>query len=169
MTSPRTVLRLTLPPALSALLLAVAGSLSTASAETYWTFRNDHEGTCLTSSTTTGNVWSATCNDSLATRRWYWTNDFEYGGHRWGRLVSSANGDCLTSDYKTETNVVWTSNCGNGGWGQIWSGDSNRLTNWLGPMLRTSANGDAVYTSPITVVDKYGIESTRFRWWGAHS
>jgi hypothetical protein len=171
MTRPRTVLRLALPPALSVLLLAAAGTLSPASAETYWTFRNDYEGTCLTASTTTGNVWGAACNDSLATRQWHWGNETytDLQGKKYKRLVSRANGNCLTTDQKTLTNTVWTSRCGSGE--QFWKADADvdKIENADGYELRSSSNGDALYTSPYRVVDLYDIEPERFIWWGAHS
>lgn len=166
-------LRLTVPMGLAALMLTVAGSMSTASAATYWSYANDYEGQCLASSTTTDNVWSDTCNDSLATRNWYWGAESyvrNYDGIVFRRLVSKANGDCLTTDHKTDTNAVWMSPCGNAP-GQFWSNDGHYLNCDIGVgggvFLRTSANGDAVYTTPY--IGQPGIELERWTWWGAHS
>lgn len=157
---------------LTALMLTVAGSMSTASATTYWTYRNDYEGNCLVSSTVSDSVWSDSCNDSLATRNWYWgasSYTRNYDGVVFRRLVSKANGDCLTTDAKTDVNAVWTSPCGNAP-GQWWSGDGDHLecdTGLNGVFLRTSANGDSVYTTPYLY--QSGIEPQRWVWWGAHS
>ncbi|MHC3471899.1 hypothetical protein ACYF6T_24820 [Streptomyces sp. 7R007] len=168
MSSGRTTLRLTVPVGLAALTLVATGALTPASAATYWTFRNDYEGTCLTASGTTDSVWTAACDDSLASRNWYWSSDelTDINGVAFHRLVSKVNGKCLTTDQKTATNVVWTSTCG-GSSGQFWRG-SDSLTNYDGDLLRSSSNGDAVYASPISVVNQYGIEPERFIWWGAH-
>ncbi|MGQ4389111.1 hypothetical protein [Streptomyces sp. SAS_270] len=163
MSSRRTTLRLAVPAGLAALMLAVGGALSYASAAN-WTYRNDYEGNCLASSTTTDNVWSAPCDDSLVTRNWHWgaqtTTAF---GYTFRRLVSNANGDCLTTDFKTQNNAVWTSPCGSGGM-QWWNGDDNRLQNTWTHELRTSANGDAVYSSTADA----RIEPERWVWRGAH-
>lgn len=155
---------------LATLMLTVAGSLSTASAATNWTYMNDAEGNCLASSPTTSNVWSATCNDSLSTRNWHWGPDSytrNYDGRVFRRLISNANGNCLTTDAKTATNAVWTSACGNAP-GQWWSGDGNMLEcdTVLSEFLRTSDSGDAVYA---TEYGQSGIDLSRWRWWGAHS
>ncbi|MFE0509515.1 hypothetical protein [Streptomyces sp. NPDC058964] len=165
-------LRLAVPMGLAALMLTVAGAMSTASATTYWTYMNDYEGACLVSSTVSDSVWSDTCNDSLATRNWYWgANSYtrSFDGKVFRRLVSKANGDCLTTDAHTSVNAVWTSPCGNAP-GQWWSADGNQLlcdigAGW-GEYLRTSANGDAVYA---TDLNENGIDPHRYVWWGAHS
>jgi hypothetical protein len=167
-------LRLTLPVMLAALMLSIAGSMSTASATTYWSYANDYEGTCLTSSPTTDNVWTSPCDDSLSIHNWYWgaqsyTRNFD--GVVFRRLVSKANGDCLTTDQKTDTNAVWMSPCGNAP-GQFWSNDGHYLNCdtpvGAGVFLRSSANGDAVYTTPY-IGEQPGIEIQRWTWWGAHS
>jgi hypothetical protein len=154
------------PTGLAALMIATAGVLSPASAATNWTYMNDYEGNCLVASSTTDSVWSGACNDSLATRRWHWgaqsTTAF---GYTFRRLVSNANGDCLTTDFKSANNAVWTSPCGSGGM-QWWNGDDNRLMNTYAHQLRSSANGDAVYSSTADVVGQ--IEPERWVWWGAH-
>ncbi|WP_159403768.1 RICIN domain-containing protein [Streptomyces sp. NRRL S-646] len=165
-------LRLAVPMGLAALMLTVAGSMSTASATTYWTYRNDYEGNCLVSSTASNSVWSDTCNDSLSTRNWYWgasSYTRNYDGLVFRRLVSKANGDCLTTDANTDTNAVWMSPCGNAP-GQWWNANGNDLECDIGPgseFLRTSANGDAVYTTPYLYQN--GIDPQRYVWWGAHS
>lgn len=71
MRSPKS-LRVTLPMVLAALVLSVAGSLSTASATTYWRYQNSWEGNCLTASPTTANVWTTTCDESSANQNWWW-------------------------------------------------------------------------------------------------
>ncbi|MGV9347377.1 hypothetical protein ACWDSD_21650 [Streptomyces spiralis] len=166
---PSRTLRLTLPTALAALVLAVAGAMSTASATTYWTFMNDYEGNCLVSSTVSDKVWSDSCNDSLDTRNWYYGAESvtNVDGQVFRRLVSRANGDCLTTDNKTNANAVWMSPCGSAG-GQFWSNDYHVLENFNGNLLRTSANGDAVYTTSQYVADP-DIEPARYTWWGSHS
>ncbi|WP_225823097.1 hypothetical protein [Streptomyces naphthomycinicus] len=167
MNSPRTSLRVAVPMALSALVLSVAGSLSPASATTYWSYTNDYEGTCLTSSTSTDSVWTAACDDSLVTRNWYWGSETftDWTGITYRRLVSRANGDCLTTDGKTNTNAVWTAPCG-GARDQWWNADYREMYNANGNYLRSSGNGDAVYASPWGLS---GIEETRYKWYGAHS
>ncbi|MEU5095999.1 hypothetical protein [Streptomyces sp. NPDC020996] len=158
-------MRLTVPAGLAAVLLATGGTLSYASAAN-WTYTNDYEGSCLTASPTTDNVWSAPCNDSLATRNWHWgsvtTDAF---GYTFRRLVSNANGDCLTTDSKSLNNAVWTSPCGGSGQ-QFWNADDHRIMNLYTDQLRTSDNGDAIYSSTAAVTDMIPIE--RFVWWGAH-
>ncbi|MET7497156.1 hypothetical protein [Streptomyces sp900116325] len=158
-------LRLAVPMGFAALMLTVAGSISPASAAiTYWSYANDYEGNCLASSTTTDNVWTATCDDGLSTRNWQWgSSHTDSHGYQWRQLVSRANGHCLTTDNETQNNAVWTSPCGNAP-DQWWSGDNNGLQNENGNHLRSSANGDAVYTSP-----PYLVEAERYVWWGAHS
>lgn len=168
MTSRRRTLRVTVPVGLSALMLAVAGSLSTASAETWWSYSNERTGACITSSTVSDKVWGGACNDALDTRNWAWGSETYtnvFGVNR--RFVSRANGECLTTDDKTDTNTVWTSPCGSAG-GQWWNGDDRMFQNANGNYLRTSSNGDALYTSPYSVVEDYGIEPSRFTWWGQH-
>lgn len=170
MTSRRRHLRLTVPVGLSALLLTVAGSLSPASAATNWSYMNDYEGQCLASSTTTSNVWSASCDDSLSTRTWHWgATSYVNGQHTYRRLVSNANGDCLSTQFNSSAtaNPVWTSPCGRDV-EQFWTGDGNRLTSNDGTLLRTSANASAVYADFYDVVDTHGVEPERFVWWGAH-
>lgn len=166
-------LRLTVPMGLAALVLTVAGSMSTASATTYWSYSNDYEGQCLVSSTVSDKVWSDTCNDGLSTRNWYWGSDSytrNYDGTVFRRLVSKANGMCLTTDSKTATNAVWMSACGNAP-GQWWSGDDHYLEcdfiSGAGVFLRTSGNGAAVYTT--NYIGEGGIDPARWVWWGAHS
>ncbi|MDQ0595725.1 hypothetical protein QF037_000070 [Streptomyces canus] len=165
-------LRLTLPMMFAALMLTVAGAMSTASATTTrWVYQNAFEGNCLTYSGTTSNVWSGPCDG--ATVAWYW-------GASWTDNTSGVTlrqlkawyvtGDlCLTTDWKTDTNAVWTSPCNTGNDGQYWSADSNMITNvpWLSAShLRTSANGDAVYS---TTYAQPGIESSRWTWYGTHN
>jgi hypothetical protein len=160
-------LRVTLPVGLAALMLAVAGSMSTASAETYWVYKNAYEGNCLTASTTTDSVWSGSCNQSVGTY-WDWGSQTwtDYpSGRTYKRLVSRATGDCLTTDQKTTTNAVWMSPCGSGSGHQFWNGDNNYLDNLDGYSLRTSANGDAVYSTPW---GQSGIEVQRWTWNGTH-
>ncbi|MEV6765854.1 hypothetical protein AB0N16_35535 [Streptomyces sp. NPDC051105] len=105
----------------------------------------------------------------LSSRNWYWGSEAftNIAGETFHRLVSRANGDCLTTDQKTATNAVRTSPCG-GSTGQWWD-YGEALTNYDSDMLRTSSNGDAVYSSPYSVVDQYGIEPGRFTWWGVHA
>lgn len=163
-------LRLTVPMGLAALMLTVAGSMSPASATTYWSYMNDHEGNCLTSSTVSDSVWSDTCNDSLNTRNWYWGSySVDIDGHTWRQLVSKANGGCLSTDNKTLANAVWAGDCGSNA-ALLWSADGNRIRNYLyGTYLRTSDNGNAVYVSPLSVINSNGIDASAFVWWGAHS
>ncbi|WP_033324262.1 hypothetical protein [Streptomyces yerevanensis] len=170
MTSRRASLRLVVPVGLASLVLAAAGTLTPASAATNWSYMNDYEGNCLASSTTTSNVWSATCNDSLSTRTWHWgATSYSLGGHTWRRLVSNANGDCLSTAFNSSAlaNPVWTSPCGRDV-EQFWTGDGNRLQSADDTFLRTSGNGDAVYADYYSVVSSHGIEPERFVWWGAH-
>ncbi|WP_033321060.1 hypothetical protein [Streptomyces yerevanensis] len=155
-------LRVTLPVGLAALTLAVAGSMSTASAATYWVYKNAYEGNCLTASTTTGSAWSGPCNQSVGSY-WDWGSQTQTDirGRTYKRLVSRATGDCLTTDKKTTTNAVWMSPCGSGSGHQFWSGDNNNLDNLDGYSLRTSDNGDAIYSTP------WG-QSERWVWNGTH-
>jgi hypothetical protein len=165
MSSWRTSLRLAVPAGATALLLAAGGTLSYASAAN-WTYMNDYEGNCLVASATTDKVWSDTCNDALSTRNWHWGSATQDGfGYTFRRLVSNANGDCLTTDWKSQNNAVWTSPCGGSGQ-QFWNGDDNRLMNLWAHQLRTSDNGVAIYSSTAEVTDQIPIE--RFVWWGAH-
>jgi hypothetical protein len=159
--------RVTLPVGLAALALSAAGTLSTASAATDWVYRNAYEGNCLTASTVTDNVWSGPCNQSPGTY-WFWGNerwDDYPNGRTYRRLVSSATGECLTTDQKTSTNAVWTSPCGSGNGQQFWNADYSDLRNLDGDSLRTSANGDAVYSTPWGQGD---IEVARWTWNGTH-
>lgn len=161
-------LRLTVPVGLAALLLTVAGSMSTAFARTDWVYKNAYEGNCLTASTVTDNVWSGPCNQGIGTY-WFWgseTWDDYPNGRTYRRLVSAATGDCLTTDQKTATNTLWMSPCGSGLGHQFWNADYSDLHNLNGDSLRTSANGDAVYSTPW---GQDGIEVARWTWNGTHS
>jgi hypothetical protein len=165
MTFWKTSRRLAVPAGLAALMLAAGGTLSYASAAN-WTYMNDYEGNCLISSTTSDDIKSGACNDSLSTRNWHWGTQTTTGfGYTFRRLVSNANGDCLTTDFKSANNAVWASPCGSGGM-QWWNGDGNMLMNTYSHQLRSSANGDAVYSSTGDVVGQ--IEPERWVWWGAH-
>ena len=175
MTLRRRTLSVTVPIGLSALMLTVAGSLSTASAATNWQYQNEHEGTCLASSPTTSSVWTASCNGTFSWVSWHWgaQSYTSWDGHVMRRLVSNANGGCLTTnlDGNSTANAVWTEPCGHAV-PQFWTGDDNRLKNdigqgrWLG--LRTSDNGSAVYTDYYSVVDSHNIDPSSFVWWGVH-
>ncbi|MET7483301.1 hypothetical protein [Streptomyces sp. NPDC005538] len=161
-------LKLTLPVGLAALVLAVTGSMSTASATTYWVYKNSYEGNCLTASTVTDNVWSGSCDQSVGTY-WFWGSETWYDvstQRTYRRLVSRGTGDCLTTDQKTNTNAVWMSPCGGGNGYQFWNADYDELRNLDGDELRTSANGDAVYSTPW---GQSGIELARWTWNGTHS
>ncbi|MFF4549255.1 hypothetical protein [Streptomyces sp. NPDC001435] len=163
---PLKTLRLTVPMGLAALMLTVAGSLSTASAATDWTYKNAYEGNCLTASTVTDRVWSGSCNQSPGTY-WNWGGETwqDYpSGRTYRRLVSAATGQCLTTDTKSATNALWMSACGNGP-DQFWNADYDDLRNLDGNLLRTSANGDAVYSTPW---GQDGIETSRWTWYGTH-
>ncbi|MEU6347404.1 hypothetical protein ABZ883_41475 [Streptomyces sp. NPDC046977] len=174
-------LRVTLPLALAAFTLAVTGSLSTASATTYWSFRNGHMDACLVTSPSTDSVWWDTCNDSLATRNYYYGQEaYDADGHTMRRLVSRANGDCLTTALGSNTNAVWMALCGSDP-NQFWTNDGNYLSSdWLevpppggGGLkthfvyLRTSDNGKNVYTTPD--IGQPGIDIAQWKWYGAHS
>ncbi|MFF5005017.1 hypothetical protein ACFY3G_19600 [Streptomyces phaeochromogenes] len=169
MTSRRTSLRLGLSMGLSALLLAVAGALTPAAAATNWSYWNDFGQPCLRSSTASTNVWvSTTCPDNSSVW-WHWgTESNQWGGHTMRRLVSNANGGCLTTDVGAETNAVRTEPCGNRS-GQFWTADGDYFRNQNGNYLRTSPSGDGVYTSPWSVIADYNIDITRFVWWGLNS
>ncbi|MFJ4846290.1 MULTISPECIES: hypothetical protein [unclassified Streptomyces] len=166
-------LRLTVPMGLAALMLAITGSMSTASATTTrWVYQNVYEGNCLTYSDTTSNVWSGPCSGS--TVAWYWGDSYTDYITRvtYRQLKTWYRNDerCLTTDFKTDTNAVWTSPC-NGIYdsGQMWNGDNNELTvgGGLSPnYLRTSGNGDAVYSTPW---GQSGIELDRWEWNGTHN
>ncbi|MEU6069912.1 hypothetical protein ABZ864_37105 [Streptomyces sp. NPDC047082] len=54
--------------------------------------------------------------------------------------------------------------CGNGP-DQFWNADHDDLHNLGGNSLRTSANGDAVYSTPW---GQGGIETARWTWCGTH-
>jgi hypothetical protein len=54
--------------------------------------------------------------------------------------------------------------CGNGP-DQFWNADYDDLRNLDGNLLRTSANGDAVYSTPW---GQDGIETSRWTWYGTH-
>ncbi|MFJ4845988.1 hypothetical protein [Streptomyces sp. NPDC088733] len=154
-------LRLTLPMALATLMLSVAGAVSPASASvTYWRYIDGYENSCLSSSSTTSNVWSEPCGQTIARYQWWWGDTITSGGSTWRQLISAENGKCLTTDHKTDNNAVWTSACGNAP-DQWWSGDGDSLASWNGMSLRSSANGDAVYVSG------YGaVEFDRYTWRG---
>jgi hypothetical protein len=161
-------LRLTVPMGLAALMLTVAGSMSPASATTYWVYQNAYEGNCLTASTSTESVWSGACNQGIGTY-WFWGSETwydTYSQRTYRRLVSAANGECVTTDTKTDINAVWMSPCGSGSGHQFWNADYNDLHNLDGNDLRTSANGDAVYSTPW---GQSGIETARWTWYGTHS
>lgn len=165
MRSPKS-LRVTLPMVLAALVLSVAGSLSTASATTYWRYQNSWEGNCLTASPTTANVWTTTCDESSANQNWWWGESYtDPRGYTFRRLISRVNGHCLTTDAKSQNNAVWTSPCGNAP-DQWWNADNNWLWNLNAKYLRSSGNGDAVYTTE-PYLD--GVEVPRYEWWGFHN
>ncbi|MDH6219357.1 hypothetical protein [Streptomyces pseudovenezuelae] len=162
---------MTVPVGLSALMLTVAGSLSTASAATNWQYSSEHEGTCLASSPTTSSVWTADCHGTFSWVSWHWGADSitTPTGQVMRRLVSNANGDCLGTrvDSDALANPVFTSACGRND-NQFWSGDSHRLENDNEMELRTSDNGSAVYTDYYSVVDSHNIDPSSFVWWGVH-
>ncbi|WP_189192601.1 hypothetical protein [Streptomyces albiflavescens] len=170
MTSRRASLRLALSTGLATFMLTIAGTLSPASAATTdWMYNNDFGQPCLTSSTASSNIWvQYSCSGNGGTL-WHWGSESnQWQGHTMRRLVSNANGDCLTTDVGAETNDVYAAPCGGGRSGQFWTADNDHIQNQNGNYLRTSDSGDGVYTSPYSVVDKYGINSTRFVWWGFH-
>ncbi|WP_405905130.1 RICIN domain-containing protein [Streptomyces sp. NBC_00828] len=168
MTSRRTSLRLALSTGIAALMLIIAGTLSPASAATAtWMYMNDLGQPCLTSSTASSNIWvQYSCSGNGATT-WHWgseTNSWQ--GHTMRRLVSNASGDCLTTDYGADTNNVYGAPCGGGRTGQFWTADNDQIQNQNTNYLRTSDSGDGVFTSPKSVIADYGINETRFVWWG---
>ncbi|CAG7623540.1 RICIN domain-containing protein [Actinacidiphila bryophytorum] len=164
----RKTLHLTLPMLFAAVMLTVTGSMSSAFAATDWVYKNAYEGNCLTGSTTTSNVWSGPCDQSIGTY-WNWGSSYTAypSGITYRQLKSAATGKCLTTDDKTSTNAVWLSACDSGlNAGQLWNGDYSELSTYSGENdLRTSANGDAVYSTPW---GQSGIEVGRWTWNGTH-
>ncbi|MGW4911142.1 hypothetical protein [Streptomyces sp. NPDC004270] len=156
--------------ALTALLFAGSGALSTASAATtYWQYSNESNGLCLTASTQTSNVWMATC-EPISSQLWDWIGPVDPDGDGQHMLKNVANGDCLMTDFKSARNAVWTSAC-TGKLGEYWDNDS---PNWLDAdqspwSLRTSPGTVAVFNSNSATDPDIGIPLSTHIWWGAHT
>ncbi|WP_129843710.1 RICIN domain-containing protein [Streptomyces sp. RFCAC02] len=158
---------------LAALLLALSGTLSTASAATtYWTFKSSHNGRCLTGSSS-GAVWVASCNGG-SSQQWDWVGTGRsYLGQSYHMLKNRAAGECLMTDFKTDRNSVWLSACDGDEVGLWWSNDvPNQLDLYSSTnSLRVSPSGsDAVYTSDWLVDENaYGIPYSSHSWSRSHT
>ncbi|MEU9172197.1 hypothetical protein AB0D34_31150 [Streptomyces sp. NPDC048420] len=69
--------------------------------------------------------------------------------------MSNANGNCITTDNGSETNVGYAAPSGGGRSGQFWTADDDQIQNQNqnGDYLRNSDSGDGVYTSGTTTDD----------------
>ncbi|MGW6600916.1 hypothetical protein [Streptomyces sp. NPDC055036] len=158
MTSLRGKLRFAVPLGLSALMLAVSGALTPASAATHWSYASGHTSMCLSAMTNGDKVTTFDCNPRNNQQRWYWGSESNsWQGHTMKRLVNVATGACLTTDDKTELNGVWLAPCGNRS-GQFWTADDKRIQNQNGNFL----TNDSYY---LHTVREY-TDSPIFRWIG---
>jgi hypothetical protein len=135
--------------ALAASLLALTGSLSTASAApTIWRFQNQGNLYCLTGSAATGSVWMSKCDSGTAGQQWDWVGT----GESYNQLQRRGTNQCLTTDNESLIkNKVWLGDCGANRYNsQLWSYSytSERIYSRWGTELRTSPSGsDAVYAA----------------------
>ncbi|MFJ9631716.1 hypothetical protein ACIQPR_34425 [Streptomyces sp. NPDC091280] len=148
MTSRKASKRLALPMGIAAFTLSVAGALTPASAAgADWVFYSGADNLkCLHGSTASDRVWVEECG-SGAGPLWHWgTESNQWDGHTMKRLVSNANGGCLTTDSGSASNDVYAAPCGNGRSGQFWTADGKYLQNQNHSYLSFSGSGAAVYT-----------------------
>ncbi|MFJ5115280.1 hypothetical protein ACIQAD_32045 [Streptomyces sp. NPDC088551] len=152
-------LRFAVPMGLSALMLAVSGALSPASAATHWAYQNGNGGgPCLSSTSDGGSATALSCANTIR-QQWYWGSESNsWQGHTMKRLVNVATGACLTTDNKSEWNAVWLAPCGNRS-GQFWTADDDRIQNQNGNFLINDGD-DALHT-----VREYS-DSIEFLWVG---
>jgi hypothetical protein len=162
--------RATLGAALAALFLAVAGTLSRASAATtatYWTFRSDYNGNCLTGSATTSRVWTSPC-DGGPSQQWDWVGTGRtYQNSTYHMLKNRHSGECLMTDFASDRNAVWQSACDGNETGLWWSNDVPYQLDVLSSnnSLRISPASSAVYSSDWYVDEYgYGIPSSTHNW-----
>jgi hypothetical protein len=159
MRTPAWAKRSAVVAASAAMVLGITGSLTTASAATYWTFKNDANNKCLTASSETAAVWVADCTGG-SNQQWDFINT--NNGH--SQLKNRADGKCLATDYKSDTNSVWTGTCNQNAQGQAWTynASAHSIRSSFLTYLRTSpSGGNAVYTdiSP-------DIDAKYYDWFG---
>ncbi|MFE2586385.1 hypothetical protein [Streptomyces sp. NPDC059378] len=134
----------------AAFMLSMAGALTPASAAgADWIFYSGRNNAkCLNGSTASDRVWAGACG-SGAGPLWHWgTESQQWNGHKMMRLVSNANGGCLTTDSGASKNDVYNAPCGNGRSGQFWTADGKFLQNQNHSYLAYFNDGDGVYTIP---------------------
>ncbi|MFF2385673.1 hypothetical protein [Streptomyces sp. NPDC058108] len=149
MTFRRTSKRLALSVGAAAFMLSMAGALTPASAAgADWVFFPDADnGKCLLGSTASNNAWVGTDCGAGAGPLWHWgTESNQWEGHSMKRLVSNANGGCLTTDSGATKNDVYVAPCGNGRSGQFWTADGKYMQNQNHSYLSFSGVGAAIYT-----------------------
>ncbi|WP_052849600.1 RICIN domain-containing protein [Streptomyces avicenniae] len=153
--------------AFAALLLVCSGALSTANAApTYWTFKSQGNGKCLTASSSSS-VWVASCSGATS-QQWDWVGP---GVGAYHQLKNRATGQCLRTDGRTARNAVWTTVCDHyQGEGQHWSYQSGVLFTYsYNTQLRTTPSGTAaVYTSDMTSATD-DIPLAHYEWRGTHN
>jgi hypothetical protein len=147
-------------------LVAGAGLMfpSSAQAATYWTFKNERFGTCLTAGDS-GSAYATLCQ-GWNRQQWDWVGD---GPGSYMQLKNRETGKCLVSDNKSDTNAVWMGTCSavNGQW---WYYDAATKGIWnnLGfggdGHLRTSRVKDAVYAT-----DRDQEADSYYNWTGTTS
>jgi hypothetical protein len=121
-------MRLAVPTAIAAFLLAITGALTPASAVgADWQYVNGRSGECLRAATGGAPVVGS-CTGSQAV--WHWgTETNTWNGHAMRRLVNNISGDCLTSDYANGNDSVLMAPCGGGRSGQFWTADNDHMQN----------------------------------------
>ncbi|MET9122126.1 hypothetical protein [Streptomyces sp. NPDC004528] len=127
----RSWLRITVPATLSALLLALTGAISPASAAgASWTYTTDAiRANCLRVDVDGKTPIADICVNGDS-NRWHWGAESNtWQGHSMKRLVNDDTGDCLTTDDKTDWNAVWMAPCGGGRSGQFWTADGGTIQN----------------------------------------
>ncbi|SDM98875.1 Cytolethal distending toxin A/C domain-containing protein [Streptomyces sp. cf386] len=158
-------LRLATVTALSTLAVG-AGMIfpSSAQAATYWTFKNERFGTCLTAGDS-GTAYATLCQ-GWNRQQWDWVGD---GPGNFMQLKNRETGKCLVTDNKSDVNAVWLGTCNavNGQW-WYYAADTQGIFNNLGGPndghLRTSNNPDAVYAT-----DAGQEPASYYTWTGTHN
>jgi hypothetical protein len=141
--------RLALAMGTAAFMLSVAGALTPASAAgADWMFYSGADNLkCLLGSTASDRAWVDTDCGAGAGPLWHWgTESNQWDGHTMKRLVSNANGGCLTTDSGAAQNDVYVAPCGNGRSGQFWTADGKYMQNQNHSYLSFSGVGAAIYT-----------------------
>ncbi|MFI6279228.1 hypothetical protein [Streptomyces sp. NPDC050988] len=164
MTSWRARLRLAMPAAIAAFLLAITGALTPASASasagTTWEYVSGYQGNCLRAAPGGAPV-TGSCTGT--NHLWHWgTETNTWNGHAMRRLVNNASGDCLTSDYASGRYTVSMAPCGGDRSGQFWTADNEHMQNQNHLYL-------GVYSGAGIFMSDWGNgvpSSTTFTWFG---